>query len=156
MSKFKIYAKSILIPIILGTIVGLITKNSMDYSNLIKPVLSPPPIVFPIVWTILYFLMGVSYAILDSNNLIDKKSNLIYFAQLFFNLAWPIIFFVFKARLFASFWLVTLIILVALMISNFISKKKISGILQIPYLIWCSFAFLTKKMWDLIFPHIFY
>ncbi len=140
MSKFKIYAKSILIPIILGTIVGLITKNSMDYSNLIKPVLSPPPIVFPIVWTILYFLMGVSYAILDSNNLIDKKSNLIYFAQLFFNLAWPIIFFVFKARLFASFWLVTLIILVALMISNFISKKKISGILQIPYLIWCSFA----------------
>ena len=66
MSKFKIYAKSILIPVIVGGIVGLIISGSIDYNNLQKPPLSPPSILFPIMWTILYILMGVSYGILKS------------------------------------------------------------------------------------------
>ena len=68
MSKFKIYAKSILIPVILGGLVGLIISNSIDYNSLQKPFLSPPSITFPIVWSILYILMGISYGILEVNS----------------------------------------------------------------------------------------
>lgn len=140
MSKVKIYIKSILIPLILGSIIGFITSGSMNYSNLIKPVLSPPAILFPIVWTILYTLMGVSFGILESNNLVDRNVKIIYYSQLAINLFWPILFFTFEARLFAAIWLAILIILVALMITIFYSKNKVSGLLQIPYILWCSFA----------------
>ena len=58
MLKFKVFAKSILIPVIIGGIVGLIISGSIDYNSLQKPVLSPPSILFPIMWTILYILMG--------------------------------------------------------------------------------------------------
>ena len=71
MSKFKIYLKSILIPLLVGGIVGFLISGSIDYNTLEKPPLSPPSILFPIMWTILYALMGVSYGILKSNNLID-------------------------------------------------------------------------------------
>ena len=66
MSKFKIYLKSILIPLILGGLVGFFISDSMDYDTLVKPALAPPAVIFPIVWTILYTLMGVSYGILKS------------------------------------------------------------------------------------------
>lgn len=72
MEKFKIYLKSILIPVIVGGVVGLLISGSMDYSSLQKPFLSPPGLIFPIVWTILYILMGISYAILKEKVLIDK------------------------------------------------------------------------------------
>ena len=68
MSKFKIYVKSIIIPVVLGSIVGFIISGSIDYNTLIKPSFAPPSIVFPIVWSILYILMGVSYGILKSNS----------------------------------------------------------------------------------------
>ena len=140
MSKFKIYAKSILIPVILGGLVGFIISGSMDYNMLQKPFLAPPSILFPIIWTILYILMGVSYGILESNSLIDSKTNLIYYSQLAVNLLWPIFFFVLKWRLFSFLWIVLLVILVVLMIINFYSKNKLAGLLQLPYLIWSSFA----------------
>lgn len=60
MSKLKIYTKSILVPVALGGIVGLIISNFLDYTSLEKPFLSPPSFVFPIVWTILYILMGIN------------------------------------------------------------------------------------------------
>ena len=68
--KIKIYAKSILIPVIMGGIVGLIISKSIDYSQLKQPPLSPPSIAFPIVWTILYILMGISYGILADKELL--------------------------------------------------------------------------------------
>ena len=100
MSKFRIYARAILIPVILGGIVGFIISGFIDYDTLQKPFLAPPSILFPIIWTILYILMGVSYGILDSKNLVDSEVNMIYYLQLFVNLLWPIAFFVFKWRLF--------------------------------------------------------
>ena len=140
MSKFKIYAKSILIPLILGGIVGLIISGFMDYNSMQKPFLAPPSILFPIVWTILYILMGVSYGILDSNSLVDSNINTIYYLQLFVNLLWPIAFFVLNWKLFAFLWIILLDILIALMILKFYSKNKVSGLLQIPYLLWSIFA----------------
>ena len=115
----------------------MIISNSIDYSMLNKPFLSPPSIVFPIVWTILYILMGISYGILNSN---DANINLIYYLQLFFNALWPIFFFTLKLRFFAFVWILILLILIVKMISKFYEKNKVAGLLQIPYLLWTIFA----------------
>lgn len=140
MSKFKIYAKSILIPVIVGGIVGLIISGSIDYNTLQKPFLSPPSILFPIVWTILYILMGISYGILQSNQLVDEKINMIYYLQLAVNALWSIFFFTLKWRLFAFLWIILLDVLVIVMIKKFYDKNKTAGLLQIPYIIWTLFA----------------
>ena len=68
-----IWIKNILIPVILGGLVGVIVSQFMDYNTLEKPPLSPPGFLFGIVWTVLYILMGVSYSILDINELVDSK-----------------------------------------------------------------------------------
>ena len=140
MSKFKLYLKEILAPVILGGMIGIIISGSMDYSSLQKPPLPPDGILFPIIWTILYVLMGVSYGILKDKNLVDEKINQIYFTQLLVNLLWPIFFFVLKWRLFSIMWIILLAILVSIMIYRFYQKNKASGLLQIPYLIWTIFA----------------
>ena len=140
MSKFKIYLKSILIPLILGSIVGFIISGSMDYDSLIKPTLSPPAVLFPIVWTILYFLMGLSYGIITIYSNLDSDVKTIYYSQLIVNLIWPIIFFVMKSRLLALIWIILLLILVIIMISRFFAKNKTAAIIQIPYLLWTIFA----------------
>lgn len=140
MSKLKIYAKSIIIPVILGGVVGLIISGSIDYNSLQKPFLAPPSILFPIIWTILYILMGLSYGILKSNELVDSEINLIYYGQLVVNLLWPIFFFTFKWRLFSFLWIILLAVLVVIMIIKFYDKNKLSALLQIPYLLWTLFA----------------
>lgn len=140
MSKIKIYAKSILIPVIIGGVIGLIISRSIDYNSLQKPPLSPPSILFPIVWTILYVLMGISYGIIDSKSLIELKTKIIYSLQLFVNATWSLIFFTLKWRLFAFIWIIILDVLVIVMIIDFFKKNKTAGLLQIPYLLWIIFA----------------
>ena len=140
MSKTKIYVKSMLIPVFIGGIVGLIISGSIDYNSLQKPFLAPPSILFPIVWTILYILMGVSYGILESKSLIEPKTKFIYYLQLFVNATWSIIFFTLKWRLFAFIWIILLDLLVIIMIIEFYKKNKIAGLIQIPYLLWVLFA----------------
>ena len=148
MSKFKIYLKSILIPVIIGAIVGFITSSFMDYNSLVQPPLAPPSILFPIVWSILYILMGVSYEILESNSLVDSDINSIYYLQLFVNALWSIFFFVLKWRFFAFLWILLLLVLVIIMIIRFYRKNKLSGLLQIPYLLWVAFAtYLNFAIW---------
>lgn len=144
MSNFKIYAQTILIPVILGIIFGFITYLSIDYSSLIQPIFAPPSFLFPIVWTILYILMGVSYGILKTNNLTSDKINRIYYLQLFFNLLWSVFFFTLKWRLFAFIWLLCLIVLIIKMIIKFYNQNKLAGLLQVPYLLWCAFAALLN------------
>ena len=140
MDKIKLYLKSILVPVIVGGIVGLIISKSIDYSYLEKPLLSPPSITFPIMWTILYILMGISYGILKDNNLDSEEVTKIYYVQLFVNALWSIFFFLFKWRLFSFLWIILLIILVIIMIIRFYRQNKIAGLLQIPYLLWILFA----------------
>lgn len=138
--KFKTYLKSIIVPVLIGSIVGFIISGSIDYNSLQKPPLSPPSMTFPIVWTILYILMGISYGILASNSLVDSKINSIYYLQLFFNALWPIAFFLFKWRLFAFIWIIILAILIIIMIARFYEKHKTAAWLQAPYLLWTLFA----------------
>ena len=90
LKKLFIY---ILIPLGLGTLVGLVTSGNTDY---IQPSFAPPAIVFPIVWTILYTLMGISsYIISESNSYRKRKALSLYWIQLIFNLLWSFVFFVF-------------------------------------------------------------
>lgn len=140
MSKFKIYLKSILIPIAVGTIIGLITSGAIKYNELVQPFFAPPAILFPIVWTILYVLMGVSYGILESSGNVDSGINFIYYLQLFVNSLWSIIFYTLERRLLAFLWILLLIVLVIIMISKFYDKNKVAGLIQIPYLMWIVFA----------------
>lgn len=140
MNKINTYITSILIPVILGSIVGFIVSGFIGYNSLQKQFLAPPSITFPIVWSILYILMGISYGILKSNNLTDRKIDLIYYIQLGVNLLWPIIFFILKWRLFAFICIILLAILIIVMIKKFYNKNKIAGLLQIPYLLWILFA----------------
>ena len=140
MSKFKNYALSIIIPLALGGIVGFLISGSMDYDMLDQPPLSPPSILFPIVWTILYVLMGVSFGILRDKHLNDSNVKLIYYIQLIVNLLWPIAFFVLKWRLFAFIWILVLDVLVVMMIITFYKRDKTAALLQLPYLAWVLFA----------------
>ena len=126
--------KDILIPVIMGGIIGLIISPFMNYQNLTKPPFSPPGIVFPIVWTILYIIMGYSF------NKQNEQNKTIYYTQLIVNGLWSIIFFIFKWYLLSSIWIVLLIILVIIMIYKFYNENKLSGLINLPYLIWLLFA----------------
>ena len=126
--------KNILIPVIMGGIVGLIISPFMNYNNLNKPPLSPPGIVFPIVWTILYIIMGYSFYKQNEQN------KTIYYTQLIVNGLWSIIFFIFKWYLISTIWIILLVILVTIMIYKFYKENKIAGLINIPYLIWLFFA----------------
>lgn len=132
--------KYVLVPVLVGGIVGFIISRFIDYDSLNKPFLSPPKIAFPIAWTIIYILMGISYGIISEKGLNDSKSKFLYYLQLAVNALWSIIFFVFKWRFFAFLWIIFLDVLVIMMTINFYKKNKLAGLLQIPYILWILFA----------------
>lgn len=141
--KIKNFIIAIAIPLAIGGLSAFLSKEGMTVYNLnaIKPSFSPPDILFPIVWTILYILMGVSsYIVYKSDNPNTRKALKSYVVQLIFNFGWSIIFFRFMLFLPAFLWLVILILLIINMIFNFYAVNKTSGLLQIPYLLWCLFA----------------
>ena len=136
--KIKKLIIAILIPLLLGIIVSLFI-NTEIYDVIIKPEISPPKIVFPIVWTILYILMGISNYIINKDNK-KEVSNLIYYISLAINLIWPIIFFNAQEYLISLLIIIILIIFVALTIIEYFKTSKIAGYLQIPYILWLLFA----------------
>ena len=138
LKKWKVYFLSILITLLVGLTASLLTMNSMGiYSAINRPLLSPASWLFPVVWTILYTLMGISVA-----RYIIKTTEVprIYVLQLLVNFVWPFIFFNLEAYLLSFIWLLLLIALVVLMILEFYRVDKLAGLLQIPYLIWLLFA----------------
>ena len=142
--NLKRFLISIAIPLAVGGFSALITKGDMDlYSRIVRPPLSPPSILFPIVWSILYILMGISLYLVwnNSNSYSDKTSAFVLFAvQLFLNFIWSPIFFSAQQYLIAFIILVLLWITVLLMIISFYRISKVAGLIQIPYLIWLTFA----------------
>ncbi|MCX4364312.1 MAG: tryptophan-rich sensory protein [Bacilli bacterium] len=127
-------------PIILGSLVGLIIKNKIDYDYLIKPLFSPPKFIFPIAWSIIYLLMGISYLLLNRKNDIKGLEKGAYYAQFVVNILWSIIFFLFKYRLLACWWIILLDFLVLWMLVLFYKNDKFCCFLNIPYFIWCLYA----------------
>lgn len=156
--KYKTYIISILIALGVGGLSALLTSNNMNlYNEIITPPLSPPSILFPIVWTILYVLMGISSAMIY-NQKEDYPKEVrnalkVYAINLFLNFTWSIIFFNFRAYFFSFIWLLLLWATILTMIVKFYNIKPTAGYLQIPYLLWVTFAgylnlsiFLLNKM----------
>lgn len=131
----------IFFPLFIGGIIGFIIKDSIDYKDLIQPPFSPPTLLFPIAWSILYLLMGIAYYLFKTKyNGNTKKEGKLYYIQLFINALWSIIFFVLKWRFVAIIWILLLLILIVDLASIFKSKYRISYYLFIPYILWVMFA----------------
>lgn len=131
---------SILIPLVTGILSSLLSGN-MSYNTLNKPAFSPPGSIFPVVWTVLYILMGISFYLIYSSDAPGKTNALrTYWIQLCFNFFWSILFFRFSLYLPAFLWLIILIGLIAVMIYQFYQICPLAAYLQIPYLLWCLFA----------------
>lgn len=142
------FAVKLFLPLLLGGVVGFIISPFIQYNELPLPKLAPPAYLFPIVWSILYLLMGISYILLECNQQIDEQVKKVYYLQLIINLIWPIIFFAFQWIGFSVIWLALLIASVIYMIQIFYQKQKLSAILQIPYLLWNFFAlYLNIAIW---------
>ncbi len=142
--NFKTLLICIAIPLLVGGIAPLLTTGSMkDFDALNKPPLSPPGWLFPVVWTILYTLMGIaSYFVVETpSSPRDTRDSLrIYFIQLAFNFLWSIIFFTLGAYEIAFLWLVALLTLIIACTVRFYRVSKVAGIIMIPYILWVSFA----------------
>lgn len=138
----KKLAVSIAISLGTGLLSALLTLgNFKAYSALLQPPLAPPGWLFPVVWTILYILMGVSAYLVYECDTEEKYIGLaVYVLQLIFNFLWLIIFFNIGNLLFAFVWLVFLWVLVLAMTISFYKVNKTAGLLQIPYLLWVTFA----------------
>lgn len=133
----------IAIPLAVGGLAALLTIDSMQaFDNLKQPPLSPPAWLFPVVWTILYILMGIAtYFIATSDKTYRARSALtVYGIQLAFNFLWSIVFFNLEAYWFAFVWLVLLWVLIIITTVLFYRISKPAGYLLIPYLIWVTFA----------------
>ena len=148
----KLLAKCIAIPLLVGIVAAIISGGGMEvFESVNKPPLSPPAWLFPVVWTILYILMGISsYLVLTSGaeeNEISKAMT-IYGYQLAVNFLWPTFFFNFQWYLFSFVWLVILWVLVLLMILAFWRIDRRAAVLNIPYLVWLTFAgYLNLGVW---------
>ena len=130
----------ILTPLIGGSIVGLIINKSIDYNYLVNPPLSPPSYLFPIVWSILYLLIGISYYIYRKNNNDNSLTIKLYYIQLILNYLWSIIFFTLKLRTLAVIWIIVLAITIIYLMVRFYKEERTSFYLFIPYILWVLFA----------------
>ena len=152
LKNVKSYIISIVIALLVGGISAFLTSGNMNiYKELITPPLSPPGILFPIVWTILYVLMGISSALIYNENRNDKKKALFtYGISLFFNFTWSLIFFNMRNFFFAFIWIIFLFVSILQTIIEYFRINKIAAYLQIPYLLWVAFAgYLNLGIWIL-------
>ena len=150
-SKIKPYAVSILLTLAVGGLSGFLTSMGMDsFDALTKPPLTPPSFLFPIVWTVLFILMGVGAAriFMTEPTAARNRALIVYVVQLAVNFLWSIIFFNLQAYGFAFFWLILLWVLILTMIYLFCKIDKPAALIQIPYAIWVTFAgYLNLMIW---------
>lgn len=140
--KWKPLFISILLPLAVGGLSAVVTGKAMqDFMTFNKPALSPPAWLFPVVWTILYILMGIaSYIVWQSKNSDKDLALKFYGVQLLFNFFWSYIFFNLQNYLFAFIWLIILWLLIIVTTVLFYRIDKKAGYLLIPYLLWVTFA----------------
>lgn len=151
---WKTYAFWIVLTEEVGALSGWLTRKGVKaYSAAVEqPPLSPPSIVFPVVWGILFALMGIGAVriYLAPASRARSRSLWLFFVQLAFNFFWSILFFNFQAFGYALLWLTTLWLLILLMILSFQKVDRPAAWLQIPYLLWSAFAvYLNFGVWML-------
>lgn len=137
-----------------GILSGLLSMKGMKsyQQTAIQPFFAPPPLLFPIVWTVLFVLMGIGIARIRRNSNVAEKygAQNLFIAQLVVNFFWPLIFF--NARAFgpAFFWLILLWVMVLCTVLLFWKQDKLAAFLQIPYWLWTTFAcILNFAVWQL-------
>lgn len=140
--NYKKLIFSLAVPLLVGGISGLMTRNSVEvFESLIKPPFAPPAWIFGPVWTVLYLLMGISlYRVLKEKDSDIQKALILFGVQLFLNFIWSPIFFILNLRLLAFIIILILTLFVVLTAKNFYKIDKLSGLLFIPYIIWLVFA----------------
>lgn len=139
--NFKKLIISILIPNIFGFLGSMLGGSTDGYKEMIKPSFAPPGVVFPIVWTILFILMGISsYIIYVSKHVNRDTALLYYFIQLVLNSMWTFFFFKMEWYLFSFIWIIIILVFVLLMFKEFYKINKTAAYLQIPYILWLIFA----------------
>ena len=135
---------NLVIPLAVGGLSAFLTMGNMDIlEELNTPMLTPPKIVFPIVWTILFLLMGISSYLVSQSNVLDADKTsalMVYGLQLVVNFIWPLLFFNGQKFFGAFICLIVLLALVIVMTVKFYKINKPAGLLQIPYIIWLLFA----------------
>ena len=142
MIKLKSLILNILLSVGVGILSSFLTGNFSElYSDVNRPVLSPPAWLFPVVWSVLYILMGISaYIISESDSKAKSSAMTIYYLQLAVNFLWSPLFFVGKFYWFSFAWLLLLWALVLMIIIKFAKINKLAGYIQIPYLVWLTFV----------------
>lgn len=142
--KTKSSIVGILVPVAVGLLAAILTRGNMDiYQTIQKPPLAPPAILFPIVWTLLYVLMGISSTLIynsDADSTDKTRALFTYGLQLAVNFFWSIWFFNLQAYLLSFVWLVILWLLIILMMVRFYKLRPVAAWLQLPYLVWVTFA----------------
>ena len=152
--KTKVYIFSVIFPLIIGALSAFSTFGNMKtlFDDIAKPPLSPPMWLFPAVWSVLFILMGIGSekVYLSPASKTRTYALRLYLFNLFLNFFWSIIFFNFRAFLFAFIWLLALLAVIIPMAVNFYKCSRISGLIQIPYILWVTFAgYLTFAIWFL-------
>ena len=141
MNKIRDIIISILIPNTIGIISALVSDLSNNIDTFNKPSFTPPGILFPIAWTILYILMGISsYIIYNDNSTYKKKPLILYIIQLLINGLWSIIFFKYKLFLTSFILIIILLVMNILLLIEYYKINKTASYLQIPYVLWLTFA----------------
>lgn len=150
MIKLKPLGVSVLVALGVGGLSALLTNSSMEhYGRLNQPPLAPPGWLFPIVWTILFLLMGIAAYLVWMGSDPDRKTALtLYAVQLGFNFFWTIIFFNLRSYGLALVWLIALWVLIFLTMKYFYRSSHAAGWLLLPYLLWVTFAaYLNAGVW---------
>lgn len=144
-TKTKNYVWSILITLAVGGLAAFFTRNSMNiYESINKPAFAPPGFLFPVVWGILYTLMGFSVANVITKGMEEGAYTLpcivVYVLQLVVNFFWSIIFFNLRNFLLSFIWLLLLWVLIILMIKCFSKISPLAAYINVPYFLWVTFA----------------
>ena len=141
--RTKSLIKNLAIPLLIGALAGFLTSGDVKEftATARQPFFAPPGWVFPVVWTILYALMGFAAYIIENTSSPRKSRALtVYYVQLFFNFVWSFIFFSAGNYLFAFVWIIILWVLIIATILEFKMIKSRAAYILIPYLIWVTFA----------------
>ncbi len=152
MKKALLLILCILFTLFVGALSGIATSDSITgwFTTLNKPFFNPPNYLFGPVWTTLYILMGISFYLIlnQKENEFRKKAIAIFLVQLFLNFCWSFLFFKFQLLGIALIEIILIWISIIIMIIVFYKINKTAALIQIPYLLWVSFAsVLNGAIW---------
>ena len=145
---------SLIVPLSIGAIAGIFTAQAIPdwYASLNRPSFNPPNGIFGPVWTTLYMLMGISFFIIWKQPADTKRNTgmIIFFIQLLLNFCWTFLFFYFKEIGFALIEIIVMWIAILIMLISFYKVKPVAAYINIPYILWVSFATVLNAAYYLL------